>query len=86
MSNMAGIRIFSNNCRGYSNKKESIQKYVCEQLQPDVILLEETLLRNKTKIIHKDYVSFCKNRANGAGGGGIATLISHSIKQHATKV
>ena len=81
-----GICIFSNNCRDYSSKKESIQKYVCEQMQPDVILLEETLLRNKTKITHKDYVSFRQNCADGDGGGGIATLIANAIKHHATKV
>ena len=46
-SSMASICIFTNNCRGYSSKKESIQKYVCELIQPEVILLEETMLRNK---------------------------------------
>ena len=85
-SSMASICIFTNNCRGYSSKKESIQKYVCELIQPEVILLEETMLRNKSKIKHKDYLSFCLNRAEGAGGGGIATLIANTIKQHATRV
>ena len=44
------------------------------------------MLRNKAKIKHKNYLSFCLNRAEGAGGGGIASLIANSIKQHATKV
>ena len=45
VSDMATIRIFTNNCRGYNSKKESIEKYICEQLKPDVINLEETMLR-----------------------------------------
>ena len=35
---------------------------------------------------HKEYVSFSQNRADGAGGGGIATLVSNHLKCHATKV
>ena len=82
-SNMTSIRIFSNNCRGYNSKKESIYKYVIEQLNPDVINLEETMLRNKAKINHKDYFSFCLNWPDGAGGGGIATMVANSINKNA---
>ena len=74
------IRIFSNNCRGYKSKKESIEKYVI------VINLEETMLRNKTKINHREYFTFGLNRPDGAGGGGIATMVENSLKKHATKV
>ena len=85
-SRLASVSIFSNNCRGYSSKKESIEKHVIEQLRPDVINLQETLLRNKAKINQKDYVSFCMNRPEGAGGGGIATMVAESLKQNCTKV
>ena len=83
---MTNVRIFSNNCRGFNSKKESIEKYVIEKLKPDVISLEETMLRNKAKINHKDYFSFCLNRPGGAGGGGIATMVANEIKKHAKKI
>ena len=83
---MTKIRIYTNNCRGYTSKKESIEKYVIEKLRPDVINLEETMLRNKIKIKHKEYFTFGMNRPEGAGGGGIATMIENSLRQHATKV
>ena len=85
-SNMTSVRIFSNNCRGFNSKKESIEKYVIEQLKPDVLNFEETMLRNKAKINHKDYFSFCLNRPEGAEGGGIATMVANDIKMHATKI
>ena len=83
---VASIRIFSNNCRGYNSKKDYVEKHVIEQLRPDVINLQETMLRNKSNIKQKEYFSFCMNRPEGAGGGGIATLVADSIKQHCTKI
>ena len=59
---VANIRIFTNNCRGYTSKKESIVKYEIEQIKLDVINLEETMMRNKAKINHKEYFSFSMNR------------------------
>ena len=44
------------------------------------------MLRNKTKINHKEYFTFGLYRPDGAGGGGIATMVENSLKQHATKV
>ena len=44
------------------------------------------MLRNKSKINHKEYFTFNMNRPDGAGGGGIATMVANTIKQHATKV
>ena len=84
--NMTSLRIFTNNCRGYTCKKESVIKYVIDKLQPDVINFEETLLKNKTRINLENYFSFCQNRPEGAGGGGIATMVSNSIKSNATKI
>ena len=45
-SNTASIRVFSNNCHGYTSKQESIEKYIIEELKPDVVNLAETMLRN----------------------------------------
>ena len=43
-------------------------------------------MRNKAKANHKDYVSFSQNRADGAGGGGIVTMVANNLKAYATKV
>ena len=80
------LKIFTNNCRGFNSKKESIETDVVEKLRPDVVNLSETLLRNKAKVSNKEYVSFSQNRADGAGGGGIVTMVSNHLKAHATKV
>ena len=57
-----------------------------QKLRPDIINFSETLLRNKAKVNHKDYVIFSQNRADGAGGGGIATMVANHLKVSATKV
>ena len=44
------------------------------------------MLCSKAKINHKDYFLFCLNQPDGAGGGGIATMVANSIKKHATKI
>ena len=76
----ARTTIFTNNVRGYSCKKESVEKYVIECMRPDVINLSETLLRNKARINHKDYFAFCQNRPDGAGGGGYCNIGIKFIK------
>ena len=80
------VCIFNNNRRGFNSKKQSVQEDIVDKLQPDVINLEETLLRNKAKINTKEYVSFSQNRADGAGGGGISTSVAAHLKQYATLV
>ena len=65
-------------------QKESFEKYVIEQLKPDVINIEETKLRKKAQINHKECFLFCLNRPEG--GGGIATMVANKIKKHATKI
>ena len=83
---IASIRIFTNNCRGYTSKQESVVKYVIKKLQPDVINIEEPLLKNTSRIIIEKYLSFCQNRPEGKRGGGVATLVASSVKSNATKV
>ena len=73
------LKIFTNNCRGFNSKKESIEKDVVEKLRPDIINLSETLLGNKAKASNKEYVSFSQNRAEGAGGGGIVAMVSNHL-------
>ena len=83
---LVGLKVFTNNCRGYNSKKESIEADVIKAVCPDVINLSETLYRNKSKINHEKYVSFTQNQADGAGGGGIVTMVSSHLKSHTTKV
>ena len=51
-----------------------------------MINLSETLKRCNAKINIKDYTTFSKNRAEGAGGGGISTSVTNSLKTNTTKV
>ena len=62
-----GVKSFTNSCRGFNSKKESIDQDVVQKLRPDVINPSETLLTNKAKANHKDYVTFNRKRAGGGG-------------------
>ena len=56
------------------------------KLRPDSKNLSETMKRCNEKINIKDYVTFSKNMAESAGGGGISTSIEKLLKSYATKV
>ena len=86
------LSIVLTNCKGYSSKKESIEKDIIEKKAPDVLLINETLLTAQRKIKSKDYISFVKNREEKVtkgggvgGGGGIATLIANHLRQNTVK-
>ena len=90
------ISIVLTNCKGYSSKEESIRKDIVEQLAPDVLLINETLLTGPRQIKSKDYLVYCKNRQEkdkeekerkgGEGaGGGVATLISKQLQASTIK-
>ena len=38
-NNTIGVKIFTNNFRGFNSKKESVEKTVVEKLRPDMINL-----------------------------------------------
>ena len=88
------LSIVLSNCKGFSSKMESIKRDIIENRSPDVLLLNETLLRGERKIKMKNYISFCKNRSTekakgrkeGGGGGGVATLVADHLKAGLTKV
>ena len=64
------------------------------------MLINESMLRGNSKIKVDNYFSFCKNREEkkaegvkdkekkeaGAGGGGVATLVSNHLRPHTVKV
>ena len=91
---MTNVSVVLTNCKGYGSKIESIKRDIIENRSPDVLLLNETLMRGERKIKMKNYVSFCKNRSvekekgrkEGGIGGGVATLVADHLKSGLTKV
>ena len=86
------MTIILSNCKGYSSKVASIKHDILENKVPDVLVLNETLLRGERKIKMNNYVAFCKNRAvtgdgkEGGKGGGVATLVASHLRHSLTKV
>ena len=61
------------NCRGIKGKKESF-KEVVEKINPDIIILNETMYRHNEETYIKAYKSYTNNRED-KGGGGIEILV-----------
>ena len=79
------ITIIQTNCYGYTSKKESFDDIVKENApDPDIVVIQETALKEKEKKKIKDYFSFCKNREKEKGGVG--TLVADYLKSDTTKV
>ena len=79
------INIIHSNIDGYTSKKESVDS-MANNMLPDVITLNETLLTGKHTIKQKNYMSFCKNRDDLKEGGGVATLIAEYLRPDTVKV
>jgi exonuclease III len=77
------INIIQTNCDGYTSKKESFVNSIKERA-PDILVIQETALKEKQKIKIKDYFSFCKNREKEKGGVG--TVVANHLKDVTTKV
>ena len=56
------------NCRGIKGKKESLKEIV-EDLDPDIIVLNETMYRSNEETKLKAYTSYTNNREGRSGGG-----------------
>ena len=86
------MTIILSNCKGFSSKVTSIKHDIVENKVPDVLVLNETLLRGQRKIKMNNYVTFCKNREvtsdgkEGGKGGGVATLVASHLRHDLTKV
>ena len=60
----------------YTSKKESIEDIVSDR-QIDILLLNDTALKEKRRVRMKDYFSFCKNSTRAKGG--VATQLLRNI-------
>lgn len=74
------ITIISWNCNGISNKKEELRALV-EENHPDVILLQETMLKYGKPFNLSNYHTYRKDRRNKQGGG-VAVLVKKEIMHH----
>ena len=72
------------NCRGAKGKKTSLSGIV-EEIDPDIIVLNETMYRNNEETKLKAYKSYTNNR-EGRSGGGIEILVRNSVKNQTVKV
>ena len=69
------------NLRGFKSKKMSVEKILRKE-KPQVIVLNETHLTGKMKLVLEPYQTWTKNR-EGKGGGGIATAVAPAFKDSA---
>ena len=67
--------------RGFKSKERSLMK-VMKKTSASMVALNETLLTGKTKVSLPSYTTWTKNRTE-KGGGGIATVVNQTFKNHA---
>ena len=72
------------NCRGIKGKKESFKETV-EQIDPDIIILNETMYRNNENTNIRSYKSYTNNREEKSGGG-IEILVRKNIENRTLKI
>ena len=72
------------NCRGLKRKQESLKEIV-ENIDPDIIILNETMYSNNEKTTLKAYKSYINNREEKSGGG-IEILIRTNIENRTVKI
>lgn len=68
-SDQVDLKIIQTNCDGFTSKKISFEDIVKER-SPDVVLVQETALKEKRKFKLRDYFSLCKNREKEKGEKG----------------
>ena len=72
------------NCRGIKGKKMSLKEIV-EKVDPDIIVLNETMYQNNEETKLKAYKAFTNNRKNKKGGG-IEILVRNNVQNRTVKV
>ena len=72
------------NCRGIKGKKESFKEIV-EKINPDIIVLNETMYSKNEKTSIRAYKSFTNNR-EGKSGGGIEILVRNTVANKTLKI
>ena len=78
------LTIMHINPRGWISKQDAIMK-MTKAIDPDIININETQLSGNAKIQIKSFVSFSRNRSDKRGGG-ICSVVSNRIKEHAVCV
>ena len=66
------------NCRGIKGKKDSLKEIV-ENIDPDIIVLNETMYKKNEETKLKAYTSYTNNREE-KGGGGVEIMVRNSVK------
>lgn len=74
------IIIISWNCEGISSKKDELMAII-DRNNPDIVLLQETFLKENKDFRIRNYTTYRKERKNKVGGG-VAILIKHDIVHH----
>lgn len=70
------------NLDGFYKRSTDIQRILLE-LQPSVLCLQETNLKMGQTAYLRNYISYCRNRANPLrASGGVAILIRNNIENH----
>ena len=72
------------NCRGIKGKKDSLKEIV-ESINPDIIVLNETMYKKNEKTNLKTYKSYVNNREEKSGGG-IEILVRKNIENKTIKI
>ena len=72
------------NCRGIKGKKDSLKEIV-ESINPDIIVLNETMYKKNEKTNLKTYKSYVSNREEKSGGG-IEILVRKNIENKTIKI
>ena len=78
------FKIMYVNCRGIKGKKDSFKEIV-EKLNPDIIVLNETMYRNNERTNIRSYKPYTHNRV-GKNGGGIEILVRENIENKTLKI
>ena len=83
---MVTLKIYQNNIRGFASKKESLEDVLENKIKADIVILNETATRGKTKIKLKNYLSFTKNNPNKLSMGGVSTSVASWLADSAVRV
>ena len=83
---IVSLKIYQNNIRGLSSKKESLEDILENKVNADIVILSETATRGNTKIKLKNYLTFTKNNPNKLSMGGLSTSVASWLSDSAVRV
>ena len=80
------LKIYQNNIRGFTSKKESLEDILENKVKADIVLLNETATRGKTRIKIKNDLTFTKNHPYKKSMGGVSTSVADWLSDSAVRV